>query len=166
MAIETVEIDFFGVQREEEKSAKSQLPPSLDRRRSFRGINGAISKINPELLKSVIGSARTANHKLECGLQFPPSVPTNPSQDNPKREFQSPLLTELTAEHKDKITPLTIFYNGTVIAFDVTHDKAENILKLAVEGSSQNQLMETLSGDLPIFRQKSLQRFLEKRKER
>ncbi|GAY36815.1 hypothetical protein CUMW_024740 [Citrus unshiu] len=59
--------------------------------------------------------------------------------------------------------------------------QAEHILKLAVEGNSksfesndanvasdqQQQLLETLNtGDLPIARRKSLQRFLEKRKER
>ena len=74
---------------------------------------------------------------------------------------------------------MTIFYNGTVAVFDVPRDKAESILKLVAEGKAeanptvaipstdhQQQLLESLNGDLPIARKKSLQRFLEKRKER
>lgn len=74
---------------------------------------------------------------------------------------------------------MTIFYNGTVAVFDVPRDKAESILKLVAEGQAeanptvaipstdhQQQLIASLNGDLPIARKKSLQRFLEKRKER
>jgi jasmonate ZIM domain-containing protein len=82
-----------------------------------------------------------------------------------------------SSENLSETAPLTIFYNGTVSVFEAPRDKAENILKLALErtfdsmnlaapSSDQQQLLDTLNGDLPIARRKSLQRFLEKRKER
>ncbi|KAK9276540.1 hypothetical protein L1049_006074 [Liquidambar formosana] len=112
------------------------------------------------------------------------SVPSTPKGDH--NLFSSlPVYTPIfrpTAETASETAPLTIFYNGTVSVFNVPRDKAENILKFAVEGSfktvesadpkvaaspsEQQQLIETLNGDLPIARRKSLQRFLEKRKER
>ncbi|KAI4336527.1 hypothetical protein L6164_015043 [Bauhinia variegata] len=80
-------------------------------------------------------------------------------------------------------TPFTIFYNGGVAVFDLPRHQAENILKLAeqvcskgrdpvgntksgLQTSSADQLLDTLNADLPLARKKSLQRFLEKRKER
>ncbi|KAE8686491.1 hypothetical protein F3Y22_tig00111059pilonHSYRG00060 [Hibiscus syriacus] len=147
MSKASVELDFFGM--EKENSCKSQFQKFLDRRRSFRGLQGAISKMNPQLIKSVIAS----------GL-------TNPA----------------ASENGPETAPLTIFYNGTVSVFNVPRDKVESILKHAVEGvpknfeatdskvatpsSDEQQLLETLDGDLPIARRKSLQRFLEKRRER
>ncbi|XVE66116.1 hypothetical protein DITRI_Ditri08aG0055000 [Diplodiscus trichospermus] len=161
MSRAAVELDFFGM--EKENSYKSQFQKFLDRRRSFRGLQRVISKMNPELIKSVISS----------GL-------TNQSQDNANQNDSN----RTTFEDGSEMAPLTIFYNGTVSIFNVPRDKAESILKFAVEGSCKNieltdskvanpsseqeqqQLLETLNGDLPIARKKSLQRFLEKRKER
>ncbi|GMI74865.1 JASMONATE-ASSOCIATED 1, TIFY DOMAIN PROTEIN 9, jasmonate-zim-domain protein 10 [Hibiscus trionum] len=183
MSRASVELDFFGM--EKENSCKSQFQKFLDRRRSFRGLQGAISKMNPELIKSVIASGLTNPvSQDQIDSNKPASVPSSP------KETQSlfpdlPLLApaaRAASENGNETAPLTIFYNGTVSVFNVPRDKAESILKHAVEGVSKNvesvdseaatpssdqqQLLQNLDGDLPIARRKSLQRFLEKRKER
>ncbi|XWS68759.1 hypothetical protein CRYUN_Cryun04dG0119700 [Craigia yunnanensis] len=185
MSRATVELDFFGM--EKDNSCKSQFQKFLDRRRSFRGLQGAISKMNPQLIKSVIASGLTNQsqdnvNQIDSNKSF--SVPSSPKEAQslfPTSPLLSP-AARVTSENGPETAPLTIFYNGTVSIFNVPRDKAECILKLAVEGSSRNvestdskvanpssdqqQLLETLNGDLPIARKKSLQRFLEKRKER
>ncbi|OWM76256.1 hypothetical protein CDL15_Pgr009902 [Punica granatum] len=176
MSRAAVELDFFGL--EKEKSSSSSTSKSLDRRRSFRGIQSAISRINPELLKSVIASASSS---------APPTSKVEHNALPPLPVYVPVLRPANAAENGSKETaPMTIFYNGTVTVFDISPDKAENIMRLAAEASSkivepenktavtaaappsgdQQQLLGPLGGDLPLFRRKSLQRFLEKRKER
>ncbi|KAE8662318.1 Protein TIFY 9 [Hibiscus syriacus] len=179
MSRATVEFDFFGM--EKANSCKSQFQKFLDRRRSFRG---AISKMNPELIKSVISSGSTNQSPVDWRKSF--SVPSTPKEDRTSPVRTLPILnpaSRASSEDGHETAPLTIFYNGTVSVFNVPRDKAESIFKLAVEGSSKNvestdsskvsnpssdqqNLLETSNGDLPIARKKSLQRFLEKRKER
>lgn len=186
-----VELDFFGI--EKDSSNKTQFQKLFNRRRSFRGFQSAISKINPQVLKTVIGSGsgtHIPNGKApENGNFFPPkksfSVPSTPKGNQcnfPPLPVYNP-TPRPTSESPNETAPMTIFYNGTVSVFDVSRDQAESILKLAVEGSykpivesadpklavssiDQQQLLESLEGDLPIARRKSLKRFLEKRKER
>ncbi|KAE9454842.1 hypothetical protein C3L33_13309, partial [Rhododendron williamsianum] len=144
---------------ERNPSVERQPSKLFDRRRSFRDIQGVISKMNPELLKSVIGSVELKSNAGKCS-ENGDALALNPSALKHHESAFPPAfggntcgLGSFTAE----TTPLTIFYNGTVAVFDVPRPRAENILKLAV--SAHN-------GDLPIARRKSLQRFLEKRKER
>ncbi|GKU96235.1 hypothetical protein SLE2022_048750 [Rubroshorea leprosula] len=181
MSRATVELDFFGMKKE--NSSKSQFQKFLHRRRSFCDIKSAISKINPELIKSVIASG-SAN-QIDSKKSF--SVPCTPTDLAPSSFSALPVLNPVCRTASENIpapetAPLTIFYNGTVTVFNLPRDKAVNILKFAVEGcpkkvestdleiavpsSDQQQFLESLDGDLPIARRKSLQRFLAKRKER
>ncbi|XP_039038559.1 protein TIFY 9-like isoform X2 [Hibiscus syriacus] len=214
MSRATVELDFFGMEKAD--SCKSQFQKFLDRRRSFRSIQGTISKMNPELIKSMISSGSTNRNPVDWRKSF--SVPSSPKENRsspiPSLPILNPALS--SSEGGPETAPLTIFYNGTVSVFNVPRDKVrlnhlskynihtfvlenqciescdllnfdqvKSIFKLAVEleGSSKNvestdsskvanpsndrqNLLETRNGDLPIARRKSLQRFLEKRKER
>ncbi|XP_039133097.1 protein TIFY 9 [Dioscorea cayenensis subsp. rotundata] len=119
-----VELDFFALEKKE--------PIPMASRSSVRGLQAAISRMNPNILRSVIASA---------------SIPSSPPAS------ESPAGT----------ARLTIFYNGTVAVFDVPHDKAEMIIRMAGEGNAAGVLED---GDLPHARRISLRRFLEKRKER
>ncbi|XP_062216599.1 protein TIFY 11c-like isoform X2 [Phragmites australis] len=71
--------------------------------------------------------------------------------------------------------PLTIFYGGRMVVFDdFPADKAEELMQLAGSGNvapaasaaGQNALGQPCLPDMPIARKASLQRFLEKRKNR
>ncbi|KAK0575326.1 hypothetical protein LWI29_037257 [Acer saccharum] len=178
MSRANVELDFFGMERKENSSSnQSQFKKLINRQRSFRDIQGAISKINPEILKSLIasGSASTDNGNfVDYKKSSAFSLPSTPKEEAVPLPAL-PLFRQIprpATENLSETAPLTIFYNGTVTVFDVPREKAETILKLALEGNSNSvetnqQLLETLNnGDLPIARRKSLQRFLEKRKER
>ncbi|KAI3730788.1 hypothetical protein L1987_61965 [Smallanthus sonchifolius] len=129
-------------------------PPKklLHRRQSFRDIQSSISKMNPELVKTVIESGKRPLH----AAHYPPF------------SFSMPATT-----------PLTIFYNGIVTVFHVSPLQAETVMKFAyrketpaspshkVQILNQEKLdFDESSSDLPIARKRSLQRFLKKRKGR
>nr|XP_043613558.1 protein TIFY 9-like isoform X2 [Erigeron canadensis] len=134
-------------------------PPTkkfFDRRQSFKDIQGAISKMNPKVVKTVIESGKrplTSSSVLQLGLRSP----------------SLPLSMPATA-------PLTIFYDGMVSTFDVSPSEAETVMKFALGEGLTSQKLHTLDQeklefddsctDLPIARKKSLQRFLKKRKGR
>ncbi|KAH7836133.1 hypothetical protein Vadar_033019 [Vaccinium darrowii] len=140
MSSSSVELDFF--QMEEKKL--------FDRSMSFRDIQSEISKMNSELLKST----------MAC-------LELNSNEGKPTRNGDTFRGNTSCLESTTGTTPLTIFYNGTVAVFDLPQQRAENIFKLAVSSNERSQLQDTRNGDhLPLARRKSLQRFLEKRKQR
>ncbi|CAL1383535.1 unnamed protein product [Linum trigynum] len=173
MSKATAELDFLGAQSNGGTPSESRFHRLLRRQRSLRDIQGAISRIDPQVLKSVIssGTAPPENKTIAA------AAPSSPKQE--AAAVSSPPTLPLfsttpspAAENPGGIAPLTIFYNGTVVVFDIAPDKAENILKLAEKGLSpapgdQKPAADSVRGaDLPMARRKSLQRFLEKRKER
>ncbi|KAK4716153.1 hypothetical protein R3W88_014491 [Solanum pinnatisectum] len=128
-----VELDFLGMEKE------ATAPKLVERRRSFRDIQTMISKINPEVLKNVIASRSAEKKNI---------YPIAPSSEGsfllPTSSL--PLLANCDMENDPENAPLTIFYNGAVAVFDVTKDKAENILRLA-EGGNQQLLLKASHGD-------------------
>ncbi|KAJ4972744.1 hypothetical protein NE237_005918 [Protea cynaroides] len=169
------DLDFFGVERD--TCSKLQFQKFLEPQKSFRGVQGAISKINPQLLKNLIASGTTFSegNRQEHLLSSPSTPAVN---QNFLRTL--PVLIPVarsTSEIPPESAQLTIFYNGTVRVFDVPSDKAEIIMnfaqtelpapKLVASSSKEAGPFDNLSGaDLPIARKHSLRRFLEKRKER
>ncbi|PWA61045.1 jasmonate ZIM-domain protein 5 [Artemisia annua] len=140
----SVEYDFFRLKDE------SSTPKKLSDRRDIQGV---ISKINPELLKTAIASA-SASASANSGFL------TSKSSLSPKPQLQTLPVYNQDCGNVNMAKsgpPLTIFYNGNVSVFDVSSDQAEQIMKIAQSGSTS---------DLPLSRKKSLRRFLEKRKER
>ncbi|KAF3510878.1 hypothetical protein F2Q69_00000528 [Brassica cretica] len=88
----TTELDFFGLEKKQTNNVpKPKFKKFLDRRRSFRDIQGAISKINPEIIKSLLASG--ANHADSSTIS--PSVPSTPKADHPQIPI-SPVQAPLT----------------------------------------------------------------------
>ncbi|KAM3367132.1 hypothetical protein ACQJBY_016037 [Aegilops geniculata] len=84
---------------------------------------------------------------------------------------RSPATTEEAAPAAP--SPMTVFYNGSVAIFDVSHHKAEAIMQMARDVTmaerrdlGNNTPVGNSSKDIPLARTKSLQQFLVKRKER
>nr|QNH82062.1 jasmonate ZIM-domain protein [Pogostemon cablin] len=142
------ELDFFSME-------KDSKPP----KRSFRELQGVISKMNPDVVKCVINNAT-----------FAPNKSSHPLPPTPKLSLGG------RSEKNENTAPMTIFYDGMVLVFDLSPQQATEIVNAAKEMRSkaverntdaQMNLLESLNGaDLPISRRNSLQRFLQKRKER
>ncbi|XP_008776226.1 protein TIFY 9-like [Phoenix dactylifera] len=166
MSRATVELDFFGLEKEDAARFRPVKPRS-----SIRGIQSAISGINPQLLRSVLASGGGS-------VMFQPPAPAAPESrrlflsppPSPPLPLLIPASSKTTNESPSVTAPLTIFYNGTVNVFHVAQDRAESVINLAEDVNRVNirefGLLEKLNGDLPMARKKSLQRFMEKRKER
>ncbi|MCL7039491.1 hypothetical protein MKW94_006254 [Papaver nudicaule] len=148
-------------------------------------MQSAITKLNPELLRTVINSGVASTSSNSSGLLEQKSSSTDllMSSDEVTNSSEKNLFSFCTSAEAGTLdtTPLTIFHNGRVSVFDVPRDKAEFLMKLVenngiISSSSskittpttnveQQYILDTLNEDLPIARRRSLQRFLEKRKE-
>ncbi|KAF5953358.1 hypothetical protein HYC85_006214 [Camellia sinensis] len=135
MSRSAVELDFSRM--EKENSSKK----FIDRRRSFRDIQSVISKLNPQLLKTVIASGsvdhtynNVAKSSENCNLFLSSKSSSNASGSEPTPET----------------TPLTIFYNGSVTVFDVPRHKSQTVEsaadpKLALSSTDKTQILDTIN---------------------
>uniref|UniRef100_A0A0E0KPZ0 Protein TIFY n=1 Tax=Oryza punctata TaxID=4537 RepID=A0A0E0KPZ0_ORYPU len=142
-----VELDFLGLRAAAAAAAADAAKSSSSSASSSSSIRGmetsAIARIGPHLLRRVIAGP-------------PPPAPL-PEEEKPGAAAAA---------------PMTLFYNGSVAVFDVSHDKAEAIMRMATEATKAkglargNAIVGNFAKDMPLTRTKSLQRFLSKRKER
>lgn len=172
MAESGLELDFFNM-------GKRSEPRTYERKTSFREIQGLISKINPEVLKSVIADGCVDAKKSSLCIPSTTTPKPETQRNDPSLPVCDPTLRLSTCfGEKAETAPMTIFYNGKVAVLEVSPHKAQDIMKLAEEArlhksaessesrpTAQYLLINPLSGDFPITRRKSLQSFLEKRKE-
>ncbi|CAA2995185.1 Hypothetical predicted protein [Olea europaea subsp. europaea] len=148
-----VEVDFFRMERERNE------PPISVRKRRFRDIQGIVSRLNPQIVKTVIQSA-----------SFGPNEPI--------QTISSPLRPSYGLYNSAETEKMTIVYNGKVFDFDLSALKVHNILKIAAEEklsksaeSTETEVLQILceqdlSENLPMARRKTLLGFLDKRKGR
>ncbi|CAH2072868.1 unnamed protein product [Thlaspi arvense] len=148
MSKATIELDFLGLEQKHTNNApKPKFKKFLDRRRSFREIQGAISKIDPEIIKSLLASGGNRYDPSTRSL----SVPSSPKEVHPQIPI-SPVHAPLTRPSTEQVSgtvPMTIFYNGTVSVFQVSPNKANDILKVAMETAPKKD--KSMEKDLSVI---------------
>ncbi|PKA56887.1 Protein TIFY 9 [Apostasia shenzhenica] len=155
----TMELDLLG----------DLQKPSADPMNTIQDMRRSISKINPDLLRSLMSAPAFAR---------PPGMPSEASR-TPPLFLPRPLPVLNPASRVDSDCSagkalMTFFYNGMVTVFNISQGKAKIIMKMVEEenakanmhGFESGGLLQSLHGDLPLARKKSLLRFLETRKER
>ncbi|XP_068666976.1 protein TIFY 9-like isoform X2 [Aristolochia californica] len=184
-----VELDFFGMEKQQNAAKSFEKPLG----RNVRVIQNALARIDPQVLRTVFANESLDRKFGESNCYSPksdgffapatryPAAGMQPASVNmmlpssvslphrPLTETPSAMARPV-AENLNGTAPLTIFYNGTVAVFDVLPHMADRIMKLAETGPAEgHHLLEDLNRGglpMPIARKHSLQRFLEKRKER
>ncbi|XP_042439113.1 protein TIFY 9-like isoform X1 [Zingiber officinale] len=109
------EHDFFQI--EKQNAARYGV---VDGRSSARGIQSVVSRINPQLLRSVIAPGPASMWPANAALLLSSSSPPPVTAPNPSVRS----VTEISKE----TMPLTIFYRGTVAVFDLPRDKVGHSL--------------------------------------
>ncbi|KAG5568844.1 hypothetical protein H5410_064141 [Solanum commersonii] len=93
-----------------------------------------------------------------------------PKINSSLRFFEKPQIRlDCDSENGIKVAPLTIFYDGKIAVYDVSSEKAANILKFVERDafSSKNQFsVGSLSGDLDLARRNFMLGVLKNQKER
>ncbi|CAN6485532.1 unnamed protein product [Victoria cruziana] len=179
MTREIIEVDFFASRTAPDLASTLDAPVSRFQR--------TVSKINAQALRNAL----SVQPKDAMADRRPSEDPFRPAASSRPANFSLPVFCSaaggISSDGPPGTSPLTIFYNGTVNVFNVPSDTAEKLIKLAANGKSMpadpparstppgsapaahadvGNTLNKLSQDLPIARRKSLQRFLEKRKDR
>ncbi|XP_020088099.1 protein TIFY 9 isoform X2 [Ananas comosus] len=113
-AAAVVELDLLGLHPRPPAAAAAGPPSSFRRNSSFREMQCAIARMDPAVVKSVIASGSPGSNAAATAISG----------------------ARVEAGDDTATSPLTIFYNGTVGVFELTHDKAKNILRMAAEASN------------------------------
>ncbi|KAI3423121.1 Tify domain-containing protein [Psidium guajava] len=190
----TVELDFFALEKQQTtaygppgrlRAGSPGASTGARTRYAHDRVGSGIQSADPTTRSVEINGVQFAS-----GNPFFVSRPASSlKRDGPNgfpapTPVHSPLLRPISDKNVGT-APMTIFYNGKMTVIDVPRITAENILKLAKEECSkspesekpaaamplpppshQHHWLESLHIYLPMARRKSLQRFLEKRKER
>ncbi|XP_023636850.1 protein TIFY 9 isoform X1 [Capsella rubella] len=140
MSRATVELDFLGVEKKQHQTNNAPKPKFqkfLDRRRSFREIQGAISKIDPEIIKSLLASGG-GNHNTDSSAKSS-SVPSTP------REHQLPQIP-ISPVHASLARYLFFFSR-----FWRFHKKKKNnFLNFKILKNIRRPSTEAVSGTVPM----------------
>ncbi|XP_031489844.1 protein TIFY 9 isoform X2 [Nymphaea colorata] len=179
-------IDFLDLQPDFVMHSQVQkLSPAAS---PVHSLQRSMSKIDPEVLKNILG-ARMTERKTSDNYRFAP--PAGGQTANSFLPVFHSATNGFPSESPPATAPMTIFYNGVVTVFNVPSDKAEKLIQFAAAGKTAPRgtigaptrfacpgfasiasvadevpMLDGLTNDLPIARRKSLQRFLEKRKGR
>lgn len=144
-----------------------------------RGVSRGLAWIRPEMMQQVLSSVeKKAAHFPNQMLKLFPESSTEDTMASSYGLFSNQVTDNrsVSGSEKQSTAQLTIFYNGAVKAYHVSADEAQAVMKLANSNSSEGATMKPshsehqhskkLTAGLPMTRNLSLQRFLQKRKDR
>ncbi|KAH9329322.1 hypothetical protein KI387_001430 [Taxus chinensis] len=140
------------------------------------GMQG-LSWIKPEMMQQVLSSIVRPQEQIKVHSQAELMDLFRSEREHDATLPLSDRRSVSETQDKQSTTQLTIFYNGAVNVYNVSAEKGEAILQLASNNSLGKTASHIASGEikeeilkpsarLPMARKLSLQRFLQKRKDR